>query len=210
MADDQHLTVEQLQAELRALQERHAAALAENALLRTREAATSDVLRSIARAPTDVQPVLDGLVATAQRLTRSSHGQLAIREGDLLRHMAGGVGMTFQIGHVLSMHDLRPGVLAVRDGRTIHIPDRSAPSFRAEYPGVGALSAATLHVPLLRDREAIGNITVGRDAAEPYSADEISLLETFADQAVIALENARLFQELEPCALDSEACSELR
>src|SRR6185369_4096746 len=69
--------------------------------------------------------------------------------------------------------------------------------FRAEFPTAGFGPHASLHVPLNARTGCIGNITVGRGAAIPYSERQIALLETFADQAVIAIENARLFSELE-------------
>ena len=80
----------------------------------------------------------------------------------------------------------------------IHISDRSDPSVLDEFPDLFARGPnASLTVPLLRDGEAIGTLDVLRNRAEPYSPREIALIETFADQAVIAIENARLFEELE-------------
>jgi GAF domain-containing protein len=100
-------------------------------------------------------------------------------------------------GTLLDLSDVQPGHIAALEGRTIHIPDRSSPEFRARFPTASYGPFATLQVPLLAHTGSIGNISVGRDVAGPYSPREISLLETFADQAVIAIENARLFSELE-------------
>jgi GAF domain-containing protein len=91
----------------------------------------------------------------------------------------------------------QPGNVCMLERRTIHIPNRSSPAFLAEYPDAIPRTTATVHVPLIREGIGIGNITAFREHAEPYSPREIALLETFADQAVIAIENARLFEELE-------------
>jgi len=161
------------------------------------QTAMGEVLRVIASSPTDLQPVLEEIVTSAGRLTRSTSAQLALREGDVLRHAVSAAGSVFQAGDTVSMADHRPGVIATREGRTVHIPDRSDPSFRTEYPGVRPEKASSLHVPLLRENEAIGTLTVGRGPIEPYRDREIALLEAFADQAVIAIENVRLFEALQ-------------
>jgi signal transduction histidine kinase len=90
-----------------------------------------------------------------------------------------------------------PLVKVVETGRTLHIPDLSAPEVMAEFPGPGVQgTGARLIVPLLQHRTVVGGLVMTRDVARPYSSREVALLETFADQAVIAIENARLFEEL--------------
>ena len=222
MADDQTTTVEQLQAEVRRLQERCAAAEAENAALSGRETAltddvarfqaalaeaheqqtaTAEILRVIATSPADAQPVIDAVVQTAMRLTHSTTSVLCIREGDHLRNAAvgsaDGRGPSI-LGNVRPLTGRIPSVCAFLERRTIHIPDALDPSFIDEYPDSGALGPWTRVVaPLIGNHEALGTLDVARDREKPFSGREIALLETFADQAVIAIENARLFEELE-------------
>jgi signal transduction histidine kinase len=79
----------------------------------------------------------------------------------------------------------------------MHVADRSTPEFRAEYPAARSGPWANLHVPLVSEGRGIGVITLGRDNDEPYRPEEIALVEMFAAQAVIAIENARLFDALQ-------------
>ena len=100
IVDDRDARIAQLEAELRLTR-------AENATLREQHTATADVLRVIASSPTDLQPVLEAIVASAKRLTRSTNGQLVLREGDVLRQRVSATGSVFQAGDTLSMaaHD---------------------------------------------------------------------------------------------------------
>jgi GAF domain-containing protein len=162
------------------------------------QTATSEILRVIATSPTDAQPVLDAIAESAVRLSRSIGGTVGIREGGFNRIVArSSHGVGYAPGTLLDLSEVHPGHIATLEGRTIHIPDRSTPEFRAQFPKARASATASLHLPLNGQTGCIGNITVGRDVAEPYSDRDIALLETFADQAVIAIENARLFEELE-------------
>jgi GAF domain-containing protein len=173
------------------------------------QTATAEVLRVIAASPTELQPVLDAVVSSAQRLTRSTACQLSIVEGDTVRGVAGATEFNVHTGPLLSMSEHRPGNVAIRERHTIHIPDRSAAWFRAEFPLVRHAPIATLHIPLIREGEALGNITASRHTPTPYSDREIALLESFADQAVIAIENARLFEELQTRVGELQALGEV-
>jgi len=212
MADDPYARIAQLEAE-------NATLHGENAALREREAllvsqadlregalaealeqqtATGEILRVIAASWADVQPVLDVITSSALPLSRSVGAQITIWEGGVGRVAAiAGVALSDEVGHHIDLSAHTPGNIATRERRTIHIPDRSTLTFRTEFPTARTARRATLHVPLIREGEGIGQINLGRDAAEPYSPHEIALLETFANQAVIAIENARLFEELE-------------
>jgi GAF domain-containing protein len=164
------------------------------------QTATAEVLKVIASSPTDVQRVLDVVIESALRLSRSVRAELNLLDGDVGRIVAqAGPGQDrhHRIGEIIDANLHMPGNVCMRERRTIHIPDRSTPEFRTTYPAAISQVAATVHVPLVREGVGIGNITAGRNVAEPYSDREIALLETFADQAVIAIENARLFEELE-------------
>jgi GAF domain-containing protein len=214
MQDDRDAEIAHLKSALAAAEQRESitaeravrAEIERDAALE-QQTATAEVLRTIARAPTDVQPVLDALILRAMHLSASGGALLAIRDGHHMRFMAdaGGAspGVSFRTGggsqvgdRVLLTRD-RPNGRAILDGRTIHIPDGSDPRLITEYPeSTFPFAAARLHVPLLRGRESIGSLTLFRDRARPFSDRAIALLETFADQAVIAIENARLFQEL--------------
>jgi signal transduction histidine kinase len=167
------------------------------------QTATAEILRVIATSPTDAQPVLAAIVESARRLSDSGLAVLNIREGDFRRVVAtatdGTIPAPTRIPELAPLDLRAPGTRSLRERRTIHIPDRSDPALLAEYPDMHPVTEAiaTLHIPLLRENEAIGFMTLARSMARPYSEREIALLETFADQAVIAIEDARLFSELE-------------
>jgi signal transduction histidine kinase len=161
------------------------------------QTATSEILRVIATSPSDAQPVIDAVVETAMRLMQSTTSFLRIHEGDHLQTVAIGGE---RIGRALPrpLTGRIPSVHAFLERRTIVIPDGLAPEFAAEYPDSRPLSPSTRIVaPLLREDTALGTLEVFRTRERPFSQREIALLETFADQAVIAIENARLFKALQ-------------
>ena len=186
MVADDAARIEQLEAEVRRLREQ--------------EAATAEVLRVLASSPSDLQSVLDTVVQSAMRLSRSTGAALRAREGDDL-HMvarAGDAGRRPESGHVQSLTLRTTSSRAVVERRAIHLQDRSDPSVLAEFPDLAFRGPySTLTVPLLRDGDALGTLDVIREPIEPYSPREIALVETFANQAVIAISNARLFDERE-------------
>ncbi|MFN8635999.1 MAG: GAF domain-containing protein [Chloroflexota bacterium] len=170
------------------------------------QTATSEILRVIATSPTDARPVLDAIVESASRLSDSRRAALFIRvDGEAGEFRAAADfgsplpgGYAVPIGSRYPMQAPAPLVKVVETGRTLHIPDLSNPEVMAEFPGPGVQgTGARLIVPLLQHRRVVGGLVMTRDVARPYSPREIALLETFADQAVIAIENARLFSELE-------------
>jgi two-component system, NtrC family, sensor kinase len=181
------------------LQERNRALTEANAQVSEaleRQTATSDILRVISRSPTDTQPVFDTIAASAARLCVARDAQVLRVDGDVLRLVAA-YGSP-------SMPAVRPisrghGVgRAVIDRRPIHVRDmaqalREFPETSAPQHGVQSIIA----VPLLRNDVAVGVIRVSRTQIEPFTQAQIALLQTFADQAVIAIENVRLFNELE-------------
>jgi GAF domain-containing protein len=179
-----------------------------------REAATSDILRMIARSPADLQTVLDGIAERAARLCEAEDAAIFRADGNLLRSAAhfGPVPMVSALGEGRIVGRGTPAGRAVIDRQTIHVPDlREAV---AEFPGAESLGIAmglrtVLSTPLLRDGVAIGAIHIRRREVRPFSDRQIKLLETFADQAVIAIENARLFQELRESLEQQTATSEI-
>jgi len=189
-------------ARVRDLEERLAEALKDKAEALDQQTATAEVLRVISSSPTDLQPVFDSIAASALRLCDAKLCTAFRFDGELI-HLVG------------SRHVSEEGAAAYRDAypsrpgrqsgthrailtRTIvHIPDIRED---AEYE-LRALARANdygcvLSVPMLRDGHPVGAITVGREAARPFTNAQIELLKTFADQAVIAIENVRLFTEL--------------
>jgi PAS domain S-box-containing protein len=159
--------------------------------------AISEMLRIIANSP--IQSVLDAVAENAARLSDANNAEIFRLEGDLLRLAA-------SYGEIPIVINAYQGVAASRDtvsGRaacdrwTIHVHDLAAEE--GEYP-TGSRNAkreghrTTLATPLLREGIAIGVILVRRSEVRPFSDEQIALIETFADQAVIAIENARLFE----------------
>src|SRR5215471_14300457 len=161
------------------------------------QTATSDILRVISRSQTDVQPVFDAILTSAARLLDASNVMVFRVDGDILR--LGAHHGPLPAGDVPLHRDTVSG-RAVLDRQVIHLADAQAEV--DEFPEGSALAQGrgirtSLSVPLMREGMAIGNIQAQRNEVRPFSDQQISLLKTFADQAVIAIENVRLFKELE-------------
>ena len=183
-----------------------------------RQTATAEILKVIARSPADVQPVFEAIVAAAPRLLNGFDSVLRLLEGGALRVVAA-TDMTklanpqfaASMQWPLASADHRWQQL-VRDRRPAIIVDRdSDPSLTPEYRDrmrqLGTRSG--LAVPLVRAGEVIGAISVGRRAPGKFSEHEIGLLQTFADQAVIAIENVRLFNETKEALERQTATAEI-
>jgi len=164
------------------------------------QTATADILRVIAASPTDAQPVLDAVAQSTRQLSASECVVLGLVDGQYLRVVArdGTFPRAAQVGDVIGLDERRGATRALLERRTIHVPDTSEPSTRTEYPDSPDHRGITrLNVPLIHNDVAVGVMSINRSLARTYSAREISLIEAFADQAAIAVANARLFQELE-------------
>jgi signal transduction histidine kinase len=176
------------------------------------QTATAEVLRVISQSPTDVQPVLKAVSAAARRFCGADDATIVLREGAELLQVAhdGGLALaddarfpfdrSSTIGH------------ATIDARTIHIPDVTSlePS---EYVLTQALSKevgvrALLAAPMLREDGAIGCIVLRKPEPGAFTPRQIELLETFAAQAVIAIENVRLFTEIQEKSHQLEVASQ--
>src|SRR5262245_44697713 len=164
------------------------------------QTATSEILGVIASSPTDIQPVLDVVAENAARLCEAKDALIYRIDGDVLQRVAVYGSMPLPAASA-SVTRRNPVGRAVVDGKTIHVQDIAAemetefPESKTRQPITGARSM--LATPLLREGIAIGAIAIRRTEVRPFSERHIALLKTFADQAVIAIENVRLFQQLE-------------
>jgi signal transduction histidine kinase len=179
-----------LQAELRAAQER--------------QNASAEILRAIANAGGDAGRSLQRIAEITASLFGSSSVSLLIADGERW-------GQTFRVGagseriasaiplaHVAITTQFMPGAVYL-ENRQVHVPDCEDPAAMARWPGLTPARAAGTRTmsgtPLRREERAIGALIVHRDRLEPFTDEELALQQSFADQAVIAIENARLFNE---------------
>jgi len=185
------------------------ATLEERVEARTRElrealaqqTATAEILQVISRSPTDIRPVLETVAERAAQLCDAYDATILLRDGQVLR-VAAHYGPIDFGPHGFSI-PIEPGTQSGRamlERRTLSIDDLQAAA--GEFPEGSDLARrfgyrSVLTVPLLREADAVGVINIRRIEARPFTREQTALLETFAAQAAIAIENVRLFQELD-------------
>ncbi len=178
-----------------------------------RQTATADILKVIASSPTDVQPVLEAVAKAAVQFCGATDANIHMRDGDEVLSAAhhGPLGAGPGIRRPLN-RETGFGT-AILDGRTTHVPDVEDLD-AVQFATTRRLAAqfgfrAFLAAPLLREGAAIGSLSLRRAAPGPFTPQQVELLETFAAQAVIAIENARLFTELRESLEQQTATSEI-
>src|SRR5262249_2916721 len=180
------------------------------------QTATSEILRVISSSPTDVQPVFEAIVRSASRLCGGEYAIVTRYDGQLL--------------HLAAQYNPRPGTAdetarffpqaphrealtprAFIEAHLVHAPDVDAedvePSTREFYRRIGL--SAVLAVPMIHEGRPIGVVSLSRGSRGRFSDRQIALLQTFADQAVIAIENVRLFKETKEALERQTATAEI-
>src|SRR5262245_45465415 len=189
--DQQTTTAELLQARNRTLAE-----------AQEQQTATAEVLRVISRSRVDLPPVLRALVENATRLCSADGGMIRQRDGEVFRAVAE-CGMARELYEFDRQHPLPPGRGSLTgrvalERRTVQIPDvLTDPEYQNTKAQQLGGSRTLMGVPMLREGTLIGVFVLYKYRVEPFTDRQIGFVETFADQAVIAIENVRLFQELQ-------------
>ena len=178
------------------------------------QTATADVLKVISRSAFDLQTVFDTLIRSATELSGAQSGSIFTRDGELFRYRANfSATQRPEWVKFLQENPQRSGrgsaiARAIQAGRTVVIPDIVADP-EVEMPGSLGNIRAVLATPMLRDGKVEGVIGLSRPTPGNFTRREIELVETFADQAVIAIENSRLFDETQQALRQQTATADV-
>ncbi|MGB8398220.1 GAF domain-containing protein [Bradyrhizobium sp.] len=166
----------------------------------TYQTGSGNILRVIASSPTDVQPVLKAIVESACELCEADDALVTLKDGDdlVFRQQHGSIPVVWQRQPI---NRDTPSGRAVIEGESIHVHDLLGPEGE-EFPGGREFARRSdvrtvLSVPLMRENESIGAIILRRTEVNPFTDKQIALLQNFADQAVIAIGNVRLFEQVQ-------------
>jgi signal transduction histidine kinase len=180
------------------------------------QTATADVLKVISRSAFDLKSVLTTLTDSAKALCGASLGIICLRDGEVMRLQAES-GCTPAFVDFMHANPIKPGRDTVTgrvfmEGKPVHVPDvQLDPEYRfGSAPTIGDYRAV-LAVPLMRDGAVEGVLLLGRPSAGAFGQRQVDLVQTFADQAVIAIENVRLFEQVRERTKElSQSLDELR
>ena len=166
------------------------------------QTAISGVLAVMSSSPDKLQPVLDAIIHTAHRLCEADHAHLFLIEGDKIvpatSTLADQDRLTYLRDHPMRLSDGTISALAALERRAINVPDvRSDERFKSFSWTKTGVNRSTLCVPLMKGRQALGVLAVYRQEPRPFSEKHVEQLTTFADQAVIAINNVGLFEQVQ-------------
>ena len=177
-----------------------------------RQTGTANVLKAISRTTFELQPVLDMLVENATRMCKAEKGHIFIRDGDVYRFTASH-GAPADFVEWIRQHPVKPGFgnsvgRAALTGQIVHIHDaQSDPTYTYTEARDRLGFRTILAVPMLREGDPIGVLVVWRDEVRPFAERDVQLVASFADQAVIAIENVRLFRQAQEARAAAEAAN---
>jgi PAS domain S-box-containing protein len=201
------------QRKLAEIELRRARDRAEEAL--EQQTATAEILKVTSRSPSTVQPVFDAILASASRLCEASFAAVFLHDGELLRNVAHR-NASPEFARVLQRMRARPSRETTTrrcalEQRTIHTADLlNDPEFCPPEPQRRENVRTALSVPMMREGVLVGVITLWRAEVRPFTEKQIALVETFADQAVIAIENVRLFNQTRDALEQQTAIAEVQ